>query len=372
MDSPASVPGGYLSTLPLGGSSQPRSYSVAQGNTARVAGPGATLAQQIGNRSWLQYSSIETLKQFADMTGGKAFYKTNDLATSFRRASDDASSYYLIGYYLDTRNDRAGWRQLKVRLDKKDAEVRAREGFLVTNSTIHHDLTRNSDVTYALRSPLEGTGVSVSMEWLGVSGEGGKKDANFLVHLPPNSVSVNSAAGENHLDFDLAVAAFANNSKNTQPVIITGKTYAMALSDTQLASLRNRGVDMKNALRRGWTVHRACSHPRQPHGQGRQCNGAADRKLNRVIRSAQSRRSFESAGWCENFAAPRIGLETFLGASLTPNGARLRYNPLIHKMSRNANNKLGGGIYGSRVSGGYRCGHSHHLRVELYQDPGRV
>jgi hypothetical protein len=39
------------------------------------------------------------------MTGGKAYYNTNDLATSFKRAADDASSYYLLGYYLP-RNSR--------------------------------------------------------------------------------------------------------------------------------------------------------------------------------------------------------------------------------------------------------------------------
>jgi VWFA-related protein len=266
ISSPATVPGGYLSTLyertmealtaaqisvypvdvrglmntfPMGGASQPRSFS------------GQGLSRSISNRSWLQDSTNDTLNEFAGMTGGKAFYNTNDLATSFKRAADDASSYYLLGYYLNKTNNHAGWRQLKVKVDTKDTEVRAREGFFVTNATLHLDLTRTSDVTYALSSPIEGTGVPVTMKWLGVTDapKGGKKEANFQIHLPPNGVSING--GDNRIDFDLAVAAFANNSKDAKPVITTGKTLAMPLSEAQMASLSHRGVDMKNSLELG-------------------------------------------------------------------------------------------------------------------------
>jgi hypothetical protein len=124
------------------------------------------------------------------------------------------------------------------------------------------------------------------------------------VHLPPNSVSVNSAAGENHLDFD-AVAAFANNSKNTQPVITTGETYAMALSDAQMASLRNRGVDMKNGLRLGAAQYTVRVVIRDNlTGKVGSVTAPLTRKPNRIIGSAQSQRSFESAGLFDHFAVP--------------------------------------------------------------------
>ncbi len=45
--------------------------------------------REIGNRTRFQQSTIDTLNEFADMTGGKAFYNTNDLAASFKRAADD-------------------------------------------------------------------------------------------------------------------------------------------------------------------------------------------------------------------------------------------------------------------------------------------
>jgi VWFA-related protein len=263
ISSPAAVPGGYLSTLyertmealtaaqisvypvdvrglvstsPLGDARQ------SHANT------GAALGRQISNRSWLQQNKIDTLNEFAEMTGGKAFYNTNDLASSFKRAADDASSYYLAGYYLDTHNDHAGWRKLKVEIDKKDTEVRARKGFFVTNATIHAEMTRNSDLNYALTSPIEGTGIPLTVTWLGSSGDGAKKIAQFLVRIPPNSVSIEGTGGQNHLNFDFAAAAYANNSKDGKPALTTGKTITAPLSDAQMETLRAKGGGFTNSL----------------------------------------------------------------------------------------------------------------------------
>jgi VWFA-related protein len=263
ISSPAAVPGGYLSQLyersmaalteaqisvypvdirgllvtsPMGDVSQSRVR----------AGP--ALMRQLSNRSWLQQSSIDTLNEFADMTGGKAFYNTNDLASSFKRAADDASSYYLAGYYLDKNNNHAGWRQLKVKVDKKDTEIRARKGFFVTNATIHLERTRTSDLSYALTSPIEGTGVPVTVTWLGISGDGAKKKAEFQVRLPPNSVSIEGGAGQNHLNFDFALAAFDNSSKKGQPAMTIGKTITSAVPEAQMAALLKQGIGVKNAI----------------------------------------------------------------------------------------------------------------------------
>jgi VWFA-related protein len=263
ISSPSAVPGGYLSTLyertmQALTAAQISVYPVdVRGlvNTSPIgdarqshASTGPALARQINNRSWLQQNTIDTLNEFADMTGGKAFYNTNDLASSFKRAADDASSYYLAGYYLDTHNNHAGWRKLKVEVDKKDTEVRARKGFFVTNATIHSEMTRNSDLAYALTSPIEGTGVPLTVTWVGSSGEGAKKVAQFLVRMPPNSVSIESAGGQNHLNFDFATAAFANDSKDGKPVLTSAKTINAPLSDAQLATLRTSGVGFRNSM----------------------------------------------------------------------------------------------------------------------------
>jgi hypothetical protein len=206
---------------------------------------GAALVSQMNNRAWMHQSSIDTLNEFADMTGGKAFYNTNDLAESFRRAADDASSYYMLGYYLDTHNEHAGWRQLKVKVEKKDTEVRARKGFLVTNATIHMEMTRKADLAYALTSPIEGTGVPVSVQWSGVTPDGDKKKAVFQAHMAPNALTFDPSA-QNSLNFDFVAMAF--NAKDGKQAGQVSFNFDKAVPEEKMATFRTNGVVLKNSL----------------------------------------------------------------------------------------------------------------------------
>jgi len=226
----------------------------ANGSAVAVAGrTGGTVGRGTvqRNRDWYLQTTLLTLDEFADMTGGKAFYNTNDLASSFKRAADDASSYYLASYYLDTHNNNAGWRQIKVKVNKPDTQVRARQGFFVTNASMNLDETRTTDLTYALSSPIEGTGVPVSVKWLGSSGEGASKKTEFMIHMPADGISIEAGNGQNHLSFDFAAAAYVNNGKAGKPVKTIGREINTSVPDAQMASLRSAGIDMKNTLELG-------------------------------------------------------------------------------------------------------------------------
>jgi VWFA-related protein len=253
MDSPAVVPGGYLSTL-YERAMQALNDAEVSVYPVDVRGLVTTTTDitksRAVKRNWFQQSSIDTLRDFADMTGGRAFYNTNDLATSFKRATDDSASYYLLGYYLDTHNNHSGWRQLKVKVGKKDVEVRSRTGFFVTNTTINPASSRQIDLRYALTSSIEGTGVPLTVKWLGVSGEGLKKKADFLVQLPPNSVTVEGGT-QSHLNFDFAAAAFVNGTKTEQAAATLGKTITSPVSEAQMATLRANGIGFKNSIELG-------------------------------------------------------------------------------------------------------------------------
>ena len=205
---------------------------------------------EMNRRMWLHESTIQSLEEFADMTGGKAFYNTNDLSGSFKRAADDSSSYYLVGYYLDTKNNHAGWRQLKVAVDKKDTEIRARKGFFVTSATVQPDLMRAADIKAALSSPIEGTGVPVTLKWTGISGEGEKKKASFEILIPPNGVTL-EGGDQSKLNFDIAVAAYRDNSKDDKPVLTQGQTVDTAVTPQQLAMVRAKGITISRNLEIG-------------------------------------------------------------------------------------------------------------------------
>jgi len=216
------------------------SSSVSEASSSRMPN-----ARRINDRAWLEGSTIDSLNEVADMTGGKAFYNTNDLTESFRRASDDESSYYLLGYYVDTHNRPAGWRQLKVKVDKDNIEIRARKGFFVTDDMTRAASNKSSDMNYALTADLEGTGVPVMVEWAGIASEGEKKKAHFVAHMPPNALVIDALA-RNKIDFDFAAVAI--REKDSREVARSASNFSKELADSQVASIRSNGVVFKNAL----------------------------------------------------------------------------------------------------------------------------
>jgi VWFA-related protein len=259
IDSPSTVPGGYLSllyerTMLAMNEAEVSVYPVdirglmnlsmfAEGNrTNSVSGLNAS--RQLTNRMWLQQSKFDTLNDFADMTGGKAFYNTNDAAGSFKRAADDASSYYLLSYYLDTHNSKAGWRKLQVKVARRDVEVRARSGFFVTNATMNPQLSRNVDLANALRSPIDSTGVPVTVQWLNISADGDKKKATFLAHMPAGSLSFDPY-GRDQLNFDFEARAYDKNGKEAGQSALS---FTKPVPQDQLASVRANGLNFRNAL----------------------------------------------------------------------------------------------------------------------------
>lgn len=265
LDSPGMVPGGRLSTL--------YERAMAALNEAQIAvypvdvrglvvtSPGADSAgyggtaafvRNLQGRNWLQSSTIATLQEFANMTGGRAFYNRNDLLEGFRRAADDSESYYLLSYYLDTKNDKPGWRKLKVKVQDKDAVVHARSGFLVTNATMNPLATKDSDLSYALNSPFEATGIPIWMQWRPVDDNaktggntGEKRKIGFDLHIPGDVIGTQGDQNAIELDVFAAVAISGSKSPIGDPI---QHTMHANLSPEALAKVRVQGMKYSSDL----------------------------------------------------------------------------------------------------------------------------
>jgi VWFA-related protein len=95
----------------------------AAGGTAMFSG--AAVFRQAGARQ----DSRETLATLASDTGGRAFYDLGDFGEVFSRVQQDASGYYLLGYYSTNAQHDGRWRDIKVRVDAPGVRVRHREGY---------------------------------------------------------------------------------------------------------------------------------------------------------------------------------------------------------------------------------------------------
>jgi VWFA-related protein len=261
LDSPSSVPGGNLALLyeramralndaqvavyPVDLRGVMESPVIADATySGGMSGP--EIAGNAVARGWVQNSSTGSLKNFAEMTGGSAFFNNNDLSAGFNRAADDASSYYLLGYSLGSNDTKPGWRKLQVQVKCKDCTVRARNGVLFTNATVDPQLTHQADIDFALNSPFDSTGIPVTMQWQPPDPNGGKNGDKrkivFALRLPATSVI--EETDQNRFDVDFIAQA----TKQGAPAGHAGQTIKGAVPASALDKIKAEGIFYRNSL----------------------------------------------------------------------------------------------------------------------------
>jgi VWFA-related protein len=74
-------------------------------------------------------STMDTLRELAENTDGRAIVNRNDLAAGMRQITRDSSAYYLIGYNSSQAPSDGKFHQIKVRVKRPGVQVRARKGY---------------------------------------------------------------------------------------------------------------------------------------------------------------------------------------------------------------------------------------------------
>jgi VWFA-related protein len=72
---------------------------------------------------------LDSLRTLAENTDGLAIVDSNNLAAGMRRVVADLSSYYLLGYYANTKLD-GKYHAITVRVRRPGVQVRARRGYM--------------------------------------------------------------------------------------------------------------------------------------------------------------------------------------------------------------------------------------------------
>lgn len=185
-----------------------------------------------------------TLRLFADSTGGKAFMGGSNLAQSFRQAIQDDSSYYMVGYYISARNTKPGWHDISLTVHAKGAHMRYRDGFFLARDS--STASAREDVQLALSSPLDYTGVPISVTWSnrGPGKTPGKTKVQFDLVMPSNFASIDQSDG-NHMVVD--IAAVARNRKGEAIADLSQRIDAR-LDAAGMEQIQHNGMTYRNGL----------------------------------------------------------------------------------------------------------------------------
>ncbi len=212
--------------------------------SASIRNPGKHYGQ---HAMWKQLDTEATLETFAAMTGGRAYYNSNDLVKGFRDAVKDSSQYYMLGYYLDQSKTKPGWRKLTVKVKREHTQVRARNGFFLTNATTDPESSRHNDISSALESPLDYTSLALVERWgkIDAAKDPSQKRVFYQLHLSPDAGVVNEA-DNNHVLLDVVALAYTREGKRVgEPV---GQKVDVHLNAAKLAVIQNQGLAFVDAL----------------------------------------------------------------------------------------------------------------------------
>jgi VWFA-related protein len=155
---------------------------------------------------------LNTFKLISAATGGKPCFYRTDLDNCVREAVDDDHDYYLLGFYVDKKNQQPGWHKIEVKVSEK-ANIRYRQGFMVAK--FNPEAQRKNDIGLALASPFAYTELPFTAKFDSMTGERGKI-ANFSLKIPPEAITVDESTG--HIDFDVVAIARAAGGKEAARV----------------------------------------------------------------------------------------------------------------------------------------------------------
>jgi VWFA-related protein len=220
--------GSYVPTASESGFTRPSDIGDPQFDTAAES-------------KWKTQDTTSTLQLFAQSTGGKAFLGGSNLAQSFRQAVQDDSSYYMLGYYVGTTSTKPGWHDVSVAVHSKGAHLRYRDGYFFSKDT--SATSARQDIQLALSSPLDFTGIAISVAWTGRE-PGNAAKTQFELVMPANFATVDES-DQNHMVVD--IAAVAKNSKGDAVANLSQRIDAHVKS-AGLEQLQHNGLTFRNGL----------------------------------------------------------------------------------------------------------------------------
>jgi VWFA-related protein len=146
--------------------------------------------------------TLDSLHMVAENTDGRAIVNRNDLAVGMKQIIRDASGYYLLGYTSSQAPTDGRFHEIKVRVNRRNLEVRARKGYWALNpeeaarATAPPRPEAPPAITAALSAIAEPQRGRPARFWIGTSrGENGRTKVTFAWEPIPPAPGERTGAG---------------------------------------------------------------------------------------------------------------------------------------------------------------------------------
>jgi VWFA-related protein len=141
----------------------PRGLQSGLEGMMNLPAPGGAAAQAmlVGGQMGEQQRMRESLREYAEQTGGLAIVDKNDMDEAFDRIVKDNSSYYILGYHSpDTRHD-GRFHRVTVNVKRPGLQVRTRRGYFAPSPKPLIETKVPDPVVQMLKSPAPVRGLGM-------------------------------------------------------------------------------------------------------------------------------------------------------------------------------------------------------------------
>jgi VWFA-related protein len=132
--------------------------------------------------------NIETMRTLAEQTGGVAYYNNNDIGGEVRQAMEDSRVSYMLAFYPATDDGKGNFHNIKVKVNRPGVDLRYRTGYTPKPLNFTGVLDNSSILREAVTSPLDATGLGMTVHAASVPGATTPTVA-LRINLEENDVS---------------------------------------------------------------------------------------------------------------------------------------------------------------------------------------
>ncbi len=184
--------------------------------------------------------SIAVMKLLAQLTGGKAFYGSNDPFPEILQASNGNTAGYLLSLATESHagND---LQRVQVSVKPPGLQVDAPLGYFPLQDQSKAMI--GAEIALALQSSLEYTGIPFSLEFTGSEASGGKKKVNVTVSLTGDTGVLNEATRK----VDIGIVAAAVNAKG-ETVGKLNESAGGTFPPEAVAQIKELGFQLKRSI----------------------------------------------------------------------------------------------------------------------------
>jgi VWFA-related protein len=185
------------------------------------------------------YSSLETMKELARQTGGRALVSRNDIDHAVAIAMEDGGAYYSLGYTSENKKLDGSWRSFKVEVHRPGLQVRHRLGYFAVDPSKKKKEQENDTTTLVRNTALDATMVYFDSMVSPPEKLGAKNTVSIRMRVEPSTISFTPNGDKRQVSLDFFVVAVGSDGKI---VSNTGKTVDVALEPGQYEQVIKQGL----------------------------------------------------------------------------------------------------------------------------------